>query len=244
MDIQFFFKKINLSWIRRIEITNLEIYSGKWDSHIKYRKSYGPSFVDLDAYFYTESGAWRYFIFFLVLEGEINLEKNIMIEPLKLNAKFYLKLLLNLFWRKIFNNINSQTFLKIQFRIKFQKFDNSNKKSYYVRSISKVQIINKGDYRDLFLTFVHDLYLLTENYEDLIISSFILFYSICSDESVLKKSIIVLKENKTQWNKDKKIANKKNNSKLTIKIFLKQQIWMIEVILKYWVEVIHIKKKI
>jgi hypothetical protein len=66
-----------------------------------------------------------------------------------------------------------------------------------IRSVSKVQIITKSDYTELFNILKSNLYLLSEEYNYLIVSNFILFYSINKDNSILQKSILVSNENKS-----------------------------------------------
>jgi hypothetical protein len=85
---------------------------------------------------------------------------------------------------------------KIQLRVQLSAHvDNKvNKDSnlIIIRSLSSVQIANKNDFTDLYNNFKANLYLLSENYSELFIDKFILFYSICHDESIIKKSIINL----------------------------------------------------
>ena len=51
-----------LSLIRKLEQNNLDIYAGKWDSNIKYRKSYGKELVKLDSSFYKHRDVWNDFL--------------------------------------------------------------------------------------------------------------------------------------------------------------------------------------
>lgn len=78
-----------------------------------------------------------------------------------------------------------------------------------IRSLSNVQIVNKNDYTDLYNNFKANLYILSENYGELLLEKFILFYNICHDESIIKKSIITLNKKPSQWNKTESEVNKK-----------------------------------
>jgi CTP:phosphocholine cytidylyltransferase-like protein len=87
--------------------------------------------------------------------------------------------------------------IKIQLRVNLKQAE-TDKFKLLKRSLSKVQTICNEDYTDLFNSFNSSLYLLSEEYENCYISSFILFYSICSEDSILKKSILVLDDNKSK----------------------------------------------
>ena len=192
--------------IRKIEINNLEIIKGYWDSKVKYRRSYGKIFVEYSSSFYIDRDVWNDFI--LLLEGENY--SDYYFNPLSLDTTLYLRTLLKLFWRDIANNLKNSTTFKIQLRVQLKQEYTSNKFTIILRSLSKVQIIKKSDFTDLFKTLMNGLYLLTDEYEEFKISSVILFYSICPEDSILKKTILVLNENKLQWNNTKKIINKNN----------------------------------
>jgi len=122
-----------------------------------------------------------------------------------------LSVLLKLFWRDVAYKLDSKTKIKIQFRIQLKQNDNSNKT--IIRSLSKIQIVCKGDYTDLYETFKTNLYLLSEEYENLYVFNFILFYSICHEESILKESIFSVNKNNSHWNK---IKNKNNAISLKV----------------------------
>jgi len=108
-----------------------------------------------------------------------------------MNTKLYLRTLLKLFWRDIVNNLDSKTIIKFQLRIQLKQKDESDKFINLVRSLSKVQIIMKGDYTEFFQILRSGLYLLSEEYEKFYVSSFVLFYSISLEISILPKSILV-----------------------------------------------------
>lgn len=74
--------------------------------------------------------------------------------------------------------------------------------------MSNVTEISNSYFTDLYIKFKANLYLLSENYGELFLEKFILFYNICHDESILKKSIITLNK-KSQWDKVESEQNKK-----------------------------------
>ena len=52
------------------------------------------------------------------------------------------------------------------------------------------------NYTDLYKYFYFTLDLLSEEYEDLYLESFVLFYNICHDESILRDKIVTITNNK------------------------------------------------
>jgi hypothetical protein len=94
--------------------------------------------------------------------------------------------------------------------------NNSDKNLTIIRSLSKVQIIMKGDYTEFFQVLRSGLYLLGEQYETLYVSNFILFYSINQENSIITKSIITQNEKIAFWNNINKTTNK-NNLKINYK---------------------------
>jgi len=55
----------------------------------------------------------------------------------------------------------------------------------------------KGDYTELYQVLKSGLNILSEEYENFNVSSFILFYSINHDNSILNKSILISSETKS-----------------------------------------------
>lgn len=97
---------------------------------------------------------------------------------------------MKLYWRDIAGNLNSNVRIKVQLRVQLKIFLDSDLN--IIRSLSNVQIVCNNYFTNLYNNFKANLYLLIENYGELFIENFILFYNICHVESILKKSIITL----------------------------------------------------
>jgi len=125
---------------------------------------------------------------------------------------------LYIFWRMIANNLDSNTWFRVGFKVllKLKKESVQDSDTVIIRTISPLQNYNNKCFKDCYEIFVRYIEQMSENYQNFDITSIIFPFCINKDNSILNKKI----ESEPDVNENLKIENIeriKNKLKLYVK---------------------------
>jgi len=186
-----------LSWI----INQLKLNKNERDFIIKFKKFTEKEMFDFnESIFNIENrGKWYNFIFTLNPGDDIKLNdpltylSNSTSDECKLLLAndYNFKKSLFIFWRMIANNLKSNTWFRIGFKISL-KITKKNDLLYgttIIRTISPVQNYNKENFKDCYEIFVRYIEQMSEFYKNFEITSIIFIFCINKEDSILNKKV-------------------------------------------------------